>query len=304
MTLRLHIDTDGGVDDALALVALARSGVEIASVSAVFGNTWVDQAASNARWVLRLAGCAADVYVGAEAGLALRPFQHRRPGHGHDGMNGAGGSPRRRLPPLDRPHGVGLIALAARQGVSGLFMGPLTNLARASIEDPAAFKDWRPVVMAGAFEVSGLGHAGADFNTWSDPEALQRVLWTGINPRLVPLDVTSQVMIEHDAFRQAAERFQVPLVQKLWQAVGPYIEQHRDLWGGEGCRPHDAVAAAAALWPELFTYEPVHIGLDSVRFGRLERLDAAPNCQLCTAVQAEEVSRRLTSALFGELKAA
>ena len=129
MALRLHIDTDGGVDDALALVALARSGVDIVSVSAVFGNTWVDQAASNARWVLRLAGCPADVYVGAEAGLAMRPFQHRRPGHGYDGMNGAGGSPRRRLPALERPHGVGLLALAARQGAAGLFMGPLTNLA-------------------------------------------------------------------------------------------------------------------------------------------------------------------------------
>ncbi len=299
MSLRLHIDTDGGVDDALALVALARSGVEIASVSAVFGNTWVDQAASNARWVLRLSGCAADVFVGAEAGLALRPFQHRRPGHGHDGMNGAGGSPRRRLPPLDRPHGVGLIALAARQGVSGLFMGPLTNLARASLEDPAAFHDWRPVVMAGAFDVDGQGHGGADFNTWSDPEALQRVLWTGVNPRLVPLDVTSKVLIETDAFRRAAENSQTPLVQKLWQAVGPYIDQHRALWGGEGCRPHDAVAAAAALWPELFTYEPAHVGLDPNRFGRLERIDGAPNAEICTAVQAAEVSRRLAHALFG-----
>ncbi len=68
MALRLHIDTDGGVDDALALVVLARSGVEIASVSAVFGNTWVDQAASNARWMLRLSGCSPDIYIGARRG--------------------------------------------------------------------------------------------------------------------------------------------------------------------------------------------------------------------------------------------
>ncbi|HWW27278.1 MAG TPA: nucleoside hydrolase, partial [Caulobacter sp.] len=59
MPLRLHIDTDCGVDDALALAMLARSrdAVEIVSVSAVFGNTYVDQAAANARGVLRLAGC-------------------------------------------------------------------------------------------------------------------------------------------------------------------------------------------------------------------------------------------------------
>ncbi|HWT50744.1 MAG TPA: nucleoside hydrolase, partial [Caulobacter sp.] len=56
MVLRVHIDTDCGVDDALALALLARArqAVEVVSVSAVFGNTYVDQAAANARGVLRL----------------------------------------------------------------------------------------------------------------------------------------------------------------------------------------------------------------------------------------------------------
>ncbi len=299
MASALHIDTDGGVDDALALVAVARSGREVASVSAVFGNTVVDQAASNARWILRLCGLHPDIYAGAGIGLARRPFQRGRPGHGLDGMNGAGGSHRRLLPQLERPHGVGVIALAARHRLQGLFLGPLTNLARALLEDPKAFQGWAPVVMAGAFAVEGMGDGGADFNTWSDPEAMQRVLWTGVNPRLVPLDITSQVLIETDAFRRAAENSQTPLVQKLWQAVGPYIDQHRALWGGEGCRPHDAVAAAAALWPELFTYEPAHVGLDPNRLGRLERIEGAPNAEICTAVEAAEVSRRLAQALFG-----
>src|SRR6516164_704077 len=111
MVARLHIDTDGGVDDALALVALARAGAEVMSVSAVFGNTWVDQAAANARWILRLAGCATDVYIGAPAGLSHRPIDRRRPGHGLDGMNGAGGSPRHKLPLLERPHGAGVMAM-------------------------------------------------------------------------------------------------------------------------------------------------------------------------------------------------
>ena len=79
------------------------------------------------------------------------------------------------------------------------------------------------------------------------------------------------------------------------------LDQHRILWGGEGCRPHDAVAAAAALWPELFTYEPAHVGLDPNRFGRLERIDGAPNAEICTAVESAEVSRRLAQALFGQL---
>ena len=152
MALRLHIDTDCGVDDALALAMLARSreAVEVGSVSAVFGNTYVDQAAANARGVLRLAGCAAEVYIGAGAGIARRRVERMRPAHGPDGLNGAGFSQRWKLPELDRGHGVSLLAFLARRRVKGLFLGPLTNLAKGLLEDPAAFRDWRPTITAGA----------------------------------------------------------------------------------------------------------------------------------------------------------
>lgn len=302
MLPRLHVDMDGGVDDALALALIARSGAAIAGVSAVFGNTWVDQAASNARWVLALAGAGPDVYVGAEHGLAGRPFAHRRPGHGNDGMNGAGGSTRRRLPPLERPHGMNLLVMAARTGVSGLFLGPLTNLARALPGEAQAFAGWRPTVMAGAFEVAGQGQGGADFNSWSDPEALTRVLTSGVQPRLVPLDITSRILLPAEAFRAAAERDTSHLLPRLCRAVGPYMELHQTLWGGEGCRPHDAVAAAAALWPELFTFEPAALSLDPApgRMGRILRGDGPANAELCIDVDAPALTGRIMAVLFGE----
>ena len=299
MPAGLHIDTDGGVDDALALVALARSGVQIDQVSAVFGNTHVDQAASNARWMLRLCGCDVDVFTGAAVGVAARPVEPRR-GHGFDGMNGAGGSHRRRSPPLAQPHGVDVIAHAARRGCTGLFLGPLTNLATALLSDPRAFHDWRPVVMAGAFEVDGQGESGADFNTSADPEALQRVLLGGVRPRLVPLDVTSQVLLTRQAFEDAVARSEGHLAGRLARAAGPYIDLHVGLWGGDGCRPHDAVAAGAVLWPELYRFEPVAVGLDPGRFGRLQRLDGPVNAELCVGIDHVEVGRRLEAALFDE----
>ena len=297
MSSGLHIDTDGGVDDALALVAVARSGSEVASVSAVFGNTVVDQAASNARWILRLCGLHPDIYAGAGIGIARRPFQRGRPGHGLDGMNGAGGSHRRRLPPLERPHGVNLIAVAARHGQRGLFLGPLTNLARALPEDRRAFQGWAPTVMAGAFEVQGLGDGGADFNTWSDPEAMGRVLEAQVAPRLVPLDVTSQVFLARALF-QAGEASEDLLARTLARAAGPYIDQHVALWGGDGCRPHDAVAAGAVIWPELYEFEAARLELDPDRLGRLKRMEGPANAEVCIRLDAAEVAARLSAALF------
>ncbi|MDB5454466.1 MAG: Inosine/uridine-preferring nucleoside hydrolase [Caulobacter sp.] len=306
MGSRLHIDTDGGVDDALALALLARSPVEIVSVSAVFGNTYVDQAAVNARGVLRLAGRAVDVYIGAGSGLARRPVERMRPAHGVDGLNGAGFSQRWTLPELGRGHGVNLLAFAARRKITGLFLGPLTNLARALLDDPAAFRGWGPTVMAGAFKVRGMAASGADFNSWSDPDALARVLEAGVMPRLAPLDITSQVTLTREALDAGVIRCGTPLSQRLGRAAGPYMEFHRQAWNSLGCHPHDAVAAASLLAPELFRFEPARLRviLDGVRLGHVERIEGPPNAEVCVAIDAPAVEALIQDRLFAELPAA
>jgi len=293
-----HIDTDGGVDDALALVMLAHADTSIAAVSSVFGNTWVDQAASNANMVLRQSLCVTEVFVGAGVGLSgFAPDRGQR-GHGQDGLNGQGGSFRRKFPPLQRTHGFSRLAMAQRNGVKGLFLGPLTNLAIAMLDDPGVFRGWAPLVMAGAFQVEGRGAGGADFNTWSDPEAMQRVLLNGVSPRLVPLDVTCQVMLERGPFMAAAAASAWPLMHRLARAAGPYMDFHATVWGGDGCRPHDAVAAAALLWPELFVFEPAQVLLDPDRRGRLIRGDGPANAEVCVGIDAPAVRERMLASLF------
>lgn len=303
MVLRVHIDTDCGVDDALALTLLARSrqAVEVVSVSAVFGNTYVDQAAANARGVLRLAGCGTEVYIGAGSGLARRRVERMRPAHGVDGLNGVGFSQRWKLPELERGHSANFLAFAARRKIAGLFLGPLTNLAKSLLEDPAAFRDWGPTIVAGAFGVEGKARGGADFNSWSDPEALQRTLEAGVMPRLMPLDVSHQVTVTADDFAKGAVCCGSPLSVRLTKAAGPYIAFHQQVWGGEGCRPHDAVAAAALVAPELFTFEPARLRVivDGDRQGRVERVDGAPNAEVCTSLDASAVKRLIVGGLFG-----
>jgi purine nucleosidase len=304
MTLRVHIDTDCGVDDALALAMLARAhpAIEIGSVSAVFGNTYVDQAAANARGVLRLAGCGAEVYIGAGSGLAKRRVERMRPAHGVDGLNGAGFSQRWKLPELARGHGVSLLAFVARRKIAGLFLGPLTNLAQGLLDDPAAFRDWTPTVMAGAFAVEGKAAGGADFNSWSDPEALQRVLEAGVRPRLMPMDATSQVTLTRAALDEGAAGCGSPLSARLSRASGPYMDFHGQVWGlADACHPHDAVAAASLIAPEAFVFEParLRVTVDGIRQGRIDRIDGAPNAEVCVGVEAGVVARLILTTLFG-----
>jgi len=302
MRIRLHIDTDCGVDDALALALLARSHdlVEIGTVSAVFGNTYVDQAAANARGVLRLAGCGAEVYIGAGSSLARRPVERMRPAHGVDGLNGQGFSQRWKLPELDRGHGTGLLAYAARRRVAGLFLGPLTNLARGLLDDPAAFRGWRPIITAGAFAVRGMAAGGADFNSWSDPDALQRVLDAGVMPRLAPLDITRQVTLTAADMAAGARQCGSPLSARLERAALPYMAFHQQVWASDGCHPHDAVAAAALLAPALYRFEParLRVATDGPGKGGIERIEGPANAEVCVAIDAPAVQALIRERLF------
>ena len=250
--------------------------------------------------MLRLAGCGAEVYIGAGAGLARRRVERMRPAHGVDGLNGAGFSQRWKLPELDHGHGVSLLAYCARRKLTGLFLGPLTNLAQGLLEDPGAFRGWRPTVMAGAFAVKGMAAGGADFNSWSDAEALARVLGAGVMPRLVPLDVTSRVTLTLEAMAAGAIACGTPLSARLNRAIGPYAAFHRRAWGIEGCHPHDVVAAVSLIAPELYTFEParLRVNIDGAGMGRLQRVEGEPNAEVCVAVQAPAVEALILERLF------
>jgi hypothetical protein len=92
-----------------------------------------------------------------------------------------------------------------------------------------------------------------------------------------------------------------PLSQRLTKAAGPYIAFHQQVWGGEGCRPHDAVAAASLVAPELFTFEParLRVTVDGERQGRIDRVDGAPNAEICTGLGRRAVKRLILGGLFG-----
>ena len=70
MPLELIIDTDGGIDDAQALLlALSRPDTEVAALTTVSGNIDVEQATRNILSVLDVTGCGPPVYQGAAGPL-------------------------------------------------------------------------------------------------------------------------------------------------------------------------------------------------------------------------------------------
>src|SRR5215471_3949348 len=86
---RLILDTDGGVDDAQALLLLIANGRAPYAITTVFGNVDLEAATKNVLSVLAVAGAAIDVHKGAPEPLEEEITIHAREVHGDDGLGGA-----------------------------------------------------------------------------------------------------------------------------------------------------------------------------------------------------------------------
>jgi len=88
MSHRVILDTDPGVDDAMAIaLCVTHPDIELLALTTVFGNVSVEQSTRNAQFVLDVFG-ATDVVVSKGLGqpLVLPPQAHSESVHGADGL--------------------------------------------------------------------------------------------------------------------------------------------------------------------------------------------------------------------------
>lgn len=263
MSIPLIIDTDPGVDDAVALLLAAGSPeVELLAVTTVFGNVELERTTDNARRLLALAG-RPDVPVAAGA---ARPLVHVQPTdaadwHGADGLGGGASTlpePTAALHPRGAVELMAELLRASGQPVTIAAIGPLTNVALLlAVHPELADRIGRLVVMGGSMAVGNTTGA-AEFNVYSDPEAAQRVLHRPVVPvTLVPLDLTVRCAVPGgwlDALAAAG-----PRCAALAGLVGQYRARFTASYGFDGVALHDAVAVLEAAVPETLSTTPLDL---------------------------------------------
>ncbi|MGI9076455.1 MAG: nucleoside hydrolase [Gemmatimonadaceae bacterium] len=307
MPTTLLIDTDTGIDDAVALaLAGALESLRIVAITTVHGNADVAHATRNARSVARRAGIHAPVVAGASKPLARAALPARET-HGPEGLGHH--VPAENARP-EHDHATSCIVSAARSnaGLTFCFIGPLTNLARALDADPEAFRSVGPIfVMGGAISVRGTKTRFSEFNWWADPEAVHRVLYHAsrmpLDIRLVPLDVTRRIAIPGDAIRKLREAGTHDAHARFWaDALGFYAEFHREWEQFDGAIVNDALAIALADDASLATWRPLRIGVslgDDDRRGAIILHDRrGAQVQVALAVRAPDVVRLIGERVF------
>lgn len=257
----LIVDTDPGIDDALALLlAVSWQAAALDSVTVVYGNTTLDYATRNASYVLSRAGSDARVLPGADRPL-VRELYTARDTHGPEGL----GDHRLGVPePVHPSHGALRDALRAASGpVTLVTLGPLTNLAHALAMDESLVRRRvaRHVMMGGTLGARGTMGPRSEFNVWCDPEAAYRVLRAGIGTRMVGMDVTRELVVPS---RTVARLARHPDDQAAWfgRLLGFYVRFHESKEGLPGAIINDPLALALALEPGWGEADPVPLRVD------------------------------------------
>lgn len=308
--LPIIIDTDPGVDDAVAiLLALASPEVEVLAVAAVAGNVPLDDTARNARKVCELAG-RPDVPV--FAGCARPLMRPQIFGKYAVGGGLAGDTLPAPAMPLRDGHAVdvlvaelGRAARGERSKITVCTLGPLTNLAVALAHSPSiAGGIGRVVAMGGAFAAQGNRSIAAEFNMLADPHAAKIVLGCGVPITLIPLDLTFQAL---------ATPARLAAIGAIGNRIGPkvvdlltYIDRSDVArFGTEGGPLHDPAVIALLLRPDLYRGRaafvdvecdsPLTLGHTVVDWGG--RSGHAPNVTVMTDIDSDGFFALITERL-------
>ena len=315
--LNVIFDTDPGVDDAMALLYLARhSRINLVGVTTVFGNAYIDQVTKNAIYLRDTFGFDAPIARGADRPLVIEPDEPPTFVHGHNGLGDVD------LPDVDlsdadpRPAHELIIDLVRENPnqITLIAVGRMTNLALAAKQAPdvpALVK--QVVIMGGAFGYNG--HGGnvspvAEANIIGDPHAADFVFGLDWPVVIVGLDVTKEVIMSNEYIETLSTLSEdgkfVRDISHGYQAF------YGEATGIDGFYVHDASAVAYALHPEHFETikGPVRVVDDGIAIGQTivkpdganyptPHWDNRPSVTVCTNVNGEALLREYQAIISG-----
>ena len=258
MPNRLILDTDGGVDDAQALLMLLANGRAPDAITTVFGNVDLEAATRNVLATLAVVGADIPVHKGAAEPLA-QEIIHAKHVHGEDGL---GGAPRPgETREVESADGVDFLvatlndAAAIGERVDLLTIGPLTNLALALEQAPGIDDGIGQLTIMGG-TVFGRGNVtpAAEFNVFADPEAAAIVFRAALDTVVVPWEPCVMHFIPGPDIDRLFEAVAEGLAKDFSWALVQHARK-TDIARGDGDRFRfiDPLAAAVVIEPRIVT---------------------------------------------------
>ena len=321
---RVIIDTDPGVDDAMAiLLALNSPELKVEALTVVPGNVDGRQGLENALKIVSLAGrCDVVVASGAQHPLNQKLITAQF-WHGKNGLAGV------ELPSskckADSRFGPDLIIEMVHKyphEITLIPVGPLTNIALAVSKDPTIATLVRDIVIMGGSITGGNVNGAAEANIYNDPEAASVVFNAGWMVTMIGSDVGERTIItrKHLAELQALRGPESDFVAKL----ADFYVTRSEKSGYQGAAMYDPLAVGTVIDPTLVTLKDMHVDVETKgeftrgetvanRMGSNENnvlrgdhyeiegvIELKPNARVCLASDAERFLMLFISRIKGK----
>lgn len=307
---RILIDTDPGVDDALAiLLAMKSPELRVEAITTVSGNVHVKQATQNLLTILGVLELSEFPIVAiGEVQPLIKPLVKAEHVHGEDGLGNisklrnSDGSLRYPLAKceISTLSGVDLILEMVDRYPEELVvvaLGPLTNISRAIQKDAESMQKLRSIVlMGGVFREYGNVTTTAEFNIFVDPHAAHEVFNFGIPVHIAPLDVTHQVVLTGERLNAEIEGRSDKISSFLIESTQVCMEFYREHIGFYGLHIHDALPVGMLTQPAFFESVDANVQVETegnltsgmtVADLRRERQGTISNASVCVKVEAD-----------------
>ena len=261
---RIILDTDPGVDDAMAIfLALRSPELKVEAITPVSGNVPLSLTLPNALRLVEIAN-RPDVPVAAGAATPLvRRLVTAKYVHGSNGLAGVD-FPEPKLQPVSET-AVELIRRIVRKNpgeITIVAVGPLTNIATLLKSDDSIATLIPAIVVMGGSLSGGNITPAAEFNFYVDPEAARIVFDSGIPLTMVGLDVTHKVLLreEHIRMLEAAQNPVSQAAGKIMRATFDRMRKGNDV---TVIAMHDPLTVAHLIDPTILTLKDYYVQIET-----------------------------------------
>jgi len=263
MTSSLIIDSDGGIDDAVAILTLASSvKTKIALINATTGNVGAGQAYKNIVAILNLYGKKIEVSKGR--GISLTGKRKRaHQVHGKDGLGNTFlvNSINNILNPLNSLEAFRR-TIERNKTNKILAIGPLTNIASVFLRYPFLSCHLDEVwVVGGTFKLRADKGAAEEFNFYFDPRAAEIVFSAPVSIRLISFDVTERVLFDKE-FIENFEKRKDEIWKFIFKILNFSYNFNRTKRGLSAAHLPDLVAACLFLNEGLADFRKTRVSID------------------------------------------
>lgn len=257
--MKYIIDTDPGIDDAIAILLGLKNNLDVIGFTIASGNIPTDKCENNLKVIEEFLNVNIPIYRGKKLNDFNKDYAEFA--HGKDGL-GYAVYPMMKHRKVERMKAENFICKAAKKygkNLTIICLGPLTNLAGAIKKDKNLPKRINKVVIMGASYNPYAKNKYIEFNVKIDPKAANMVFNSPFDKiEVITHEIGVKSFIEKD-YINALDKSEDIISRFVNNISQKYLEFSFEHYGTVGLGTPDPTTIAAVINPDIITYIPAKI---------------------------------------------